>query len=156
MRAVVQRVSSARVLVDGQITGQIARGLLVLVAVRDGEASRDVAWMAEKILNLRLFEDESGRMNLTVADVGGGILAVSQFTLYGDCRRGRRPSYSEAAPPAVAQAFYEEFVSRLRESGLLVQEGVFQARMDVQLTNDGPVTVLVDSPERRGEGGSQH
>jgi D-tyrosyl-tRNA(Tyr) deacylase len=155
MRAVVQRVSSARVLVDGQITGQIARGLLVLVAVRQDEDSRDVAWMAEKILHLRLFEDGSGKMNRSVAEVGGGILAVSQFTLYGDCRRGRRPSYSEAAPPAEAQAFYDEFVRKLRESGLLVQEGVFQAKMDVQLTNDGPVTVLLDSPERRGEGGSQ-
>jgi len=155
MRAVVQRVSSARVLVDGQITGQIGRGLLVLVAIRHDEISRDVGWMAEKIVNLRLFEDASGKMNLSVADVGGGILAVSQFTLYGDCRRGRRPSYSEAAPPAMAQAFYDEFVSNLRESGLLVQEGVFQAQMDVQLTNDGPVTVLLDSPEPRGEGGSQ-
>jgi D-tyrosyl-tRNA(Tyr) deacylase len=154
MRAVVQRVSSARVLVDGQITGQIARGLLVLVAVRQDEDSRDVAWMAEKILHLRLFEDDSGKMNRSVAEVGGGILAVSQFTLYGDCRKGRRPSYSEAAPPAEAQAFYDEFVRKLRESGLLVQEGVFQAKMDVQLTNDGPVTVLLDSPERRGEGGS--
>ncbi len=154
MRAVVQRVSSARVLVDGQITGQIARGLLVLVAVRQDEDSRDVAWMAEKILHLRLFEDDSGKMNRSVAEVGGGILAVSQFTLYGDCRKGRRPSYSEAAPPAEAQAFYDEFVRKLRESGLLVQEGVFQAKMNVQLTNDGPVTVLLDSPERRGEGGS--
>ncbi|MGI5843774.1 MAG: D-aminoacyl-tRNA deacylase [Candidatus Xenobium sp.] len=156
MRAVVQRVSSARVLVDGQITGQIARGLLVLVAVRQGEEPRDVAWMAEKVLHLRLFEDDSGKMNRSVLEVGGGILAVSQFTLYGDCRRGRRPSYSEAAPPDEAQSFYDEFVRKLRESGLLVQEGVFQAKMDVQLTNDGPVTVLLDSPERRGEGGLQH
>ena len=154
MRAVVQRVSSARVEVDGRIAGQIGLGLLVLVAVRQGDATREVAWLAEKILNLRLFGDSEGKMNLSVGDIGGEILAVSQFTLYGDCRRGRRPSYSEAAPPQVAQALYDDFVRKLRDSGLKIEQGVFQAHMDVHLVNDGPVTVLVDSPAPMGEAGS--
>lgn len=154
MRAVVQRVSSARVEVDGLITGQIGPGLLVLVAVRQGDTTREVAWLAEKILNLRLFGDSEGKMNLSVGDIGGEILAVSQFTLYGDCRRGRRPSYSEAAPPQVAQALYDDFVRKLRDSGLKIEQGVFQAHMDVHLVNDGPVTVLVDSPAPMGEAGS--
>lgn len=152
MRAVVQRVSSARVEVEGRITGQIGQGLLVLVAVRQGDTSRDAAWLAEKIAGLRLFSDPAGKMNLALADVGGGVLAVSQFTLYGDTRRGRRPSYSEAAPPEVAQALYEDFVRNLSNLGVQVQEGVFQAHMDVHLVNDGPVTVLVDSPTLREAG----
>ena len=154
MRAVVQRVSSARVEVEGQVSGQIGRGLLVLVAVRQGDTSRDAAWLAEKILKLRLFGDAEGKMNLSVDEVGGEVLAVSQFTLYGDCRRGRRPSYSEAAPPETAQALYEEFVRNLVASGTHVQQGVFQAHMEVQLVNDGPVTVLVDSPGPGREVGS--
>lgn len=153
MRAVVQRVQEARVEVDGRVTGRIGRGLLVLVAVRQGDSDREAAWLAEKIVALRLFEDGEGRMNHSVAEVGGGILAVSQFTLYGDCRRGRRPSYSEAAPPAQAQALYDRFVGHLAASGLPVQQGVFQAHMDVHLVNDGPVTVLVDSPQFPGEAG---
>ncbi len=154
MRAVVQRVRSARVEVDGRIAGQIGPGLLVLVAVRQGDAPREVAWLAEKILNLRLFGDSEGKMNLSVGERGGEILAVSQFTLYGDCRRGRRPSYSEAAPPQVAQALYDDFVRKLQDSGLKIEQGVFQAHMDVHLVNDGPVTVLVDSPAPMGEAGS--
>ena len=153
MRAVVQRVREARVEVEGRVTGRIGRGLLVLVAVRQGDSDRDAAWLADKIVALRLFEDGEGRMNHSVAEVGGGLLAVSQFTLYGDCRRGRRPSYSEAAPPGVAQALYNRFVEHLAASGIPVQQGVFQAHMDVHLVNDGPVTVLVDSPQLPGEAG---
>lgn len=151
MRALIQRVSSARVEVEGRITGQIGRGYLVLLGVRRGDTARDAAWLAEKIWGLRLFEDSAGKMNLALADVGGDLLAVSQFTLYADCRRGRRPSYSEAAPPDEAQALYEEFVRRLQEFPARVQQGVFQAHMEVHLVNDGPVTVLVDSPNSSGE-----
>ncbi len=150
----MQRVCSARVEVEGRVTGRIGPGLVVLVAVRQGDTAREVAWLAEKILNLRLFGDADGRMNLSVRDLGQEILAVSQFTLYGDCRRGRRPSYSEAAQPEVAVALYDDFVRKLQASGLGIQQGVFQAHMDVHLVNDGPVTVLVDSPDPKGEADS--
>lgn len=152
MRALIQRVSSARVEVDGRITGQIGRGFLVLLGVRRGDTARDAAWLADKVWGLRLFEDAEGKMNLALGDVGGDLLVVSQFTLYGDCRRGRRPSYSEAAAPDEAQALYEEFVRRLQEFPARVEQGVFQAHMEVHLVNDGPVTVLVDSPAPAGEG----
>lgn len=146
MRAVVQRVSSASVTVDEKVVGGIGQGLLVLVAVRDGDTERDARWLANKVISLRLFTDADDKMNLSVAEVGGSILAISQFTLYGDCRRGRRPSYSNSAPPEVASGLYRQFVTDLRGSGLEVQEGVFQAHMHVSLVNDGPVTVIVDSP----------
>lgn len=146
MRAVIQRVSSARVESEGRMSGQIGKGLLVLVAVHKDDTLKSAQWLVNKILGLRLFCDEEDKMNLSVEEVGGNILVVSQFTLYGDCRRGRRPSYSDSAPPAEAEKLYNEFVKLLKESGIGVQEGVFQTHMDVHLVNDGPVTVIVDSP----------
>ncbi|MBQ7569043.1 D-tyrosyl-tRNA(Tyr) deacylase [bacterium] len=150
MRALVQRVSSAQVEVDNQIIGQIGRGLLVLVAVHGQDDDKTVQWMANKLLSLRLFSDDAGKMNLSCQDIGGDILVVSQFTLYGDCRRGCRPSYSNSAPSAVAEPMYRNLVERLKLSGLKIQEGMFQAHMKVSLLNDGPVTVLVDSPMSNG------
>ncbi len=145
MRAVVQRVRSAAVTVDGEVVGRIARGVVVLVGIgrEDGEA--DVAYVARKVRDLRLFEDEGGRLNRSLADVGGAALVVSQFTLYGDCRRGRRPSFDAAAAPREARPLYEALVRALRDSGTRVETGVFRAMMDVTLVNDGPVTVLLDS-----------
>jgi D-tyrosyl-tRNA(Tyr) deacylase len=145
MRAVVQRVSEAAVRVEGTTVGRIGRGVVVLLGVGRGDADGDADYLAEKVLHLRIFPDEAGQMNLSLVDVGGGLLAVSQFTLYGDCRKGRRPGYSEAAPPEEARALYERFVSQLRASGLEVAEGVFRAMMDVSLVNEGPVTLLLDS-----------
>jgi D-aminoacyl-tRNA deacylase len=145
MRAVLQRVSRASVTISGERVAEIGRGLLVLVGVGQGDADADIAALADKILHLRIFPDDSGQMNLSVQDAKGEILVVSQFTLYGDCRKGRRPSYAEAAAPAAAQEPYERFVRSLRASGLAVREGVFRAMMQVELTNDGPVTLLLDS-----------
>ena len=145
MRAVVQRVSSARVEVDGEVTGSIGRGLLVLLGVGQGDTEKQAAWLAEKIAGLRIFEDEAGKMNLSVEEVGGGVLVVSQFTLLADCRKGRRPSFTEAAPPEVADRLYQEFVRRVRECGVRVETGVFQAKMRVHLVNEGPVTVIVET-----------
>ncbi|HPT83002.1 MAG TPA: D-aminoacyl-tRNA deacylase [Limnochordia bacterium] len=145
MRAVVQRVKQASVAVDGAVVGEIAHGLLVFLGVGQGDTSADAKYLAGKIAGLRLFSDEQGKMNLDVRDVGGAVLAVSQFTLYGDCRRGRRPSFSGAAAPDVAQALYEEFVAELKASGVPVATGRFQAHMEVSLVNDGPVTLLVSS-----------
>jgi D-aminoacyl-tRNA deacylase len=145
MRAVVQRVSRAAVTVDGKVTGQIARGLVVLLAVgkADDEAAAD--YMAEKIAGLRIFEDDAGKMNLSVADTHGAILAISQFTLYGDVRRGKRPSFDSAAPPERARELYGHLVARIRALGLPCETGVFRAMMQVELINDGPVTILLDS-----------
>jgi D-tyrosyl-tRNA(Tyr) deacylase len=148
MRAVLQRVSSASVTVDGRQVGAIGAGLLVLVGVEQGDDTQDVAFLAGKIRDLRVFEDESGRMNRSVVDAGGGVLVVSQFTLLGDCRRGRRPSFDAAAPPEPARRLYEAVVDRLRRDGLPVETGAFQAMMDVSLVNDGPVTLLLDSRRR--------
>jgi len=145
MRAVVQRVRRAAVTVDGQVVGAIGPGLLVLLGVGRDDAEGDAAYVAGKIHDLRLFADAEGRMNRSVAEVGGAVLVVSQFTLLGDCRRGRRPSYGAAAPPDRARALYEALVARLRSAGLPVRTGEFQALMDVELVNDGPVTVLLDS-----------
>ena len=145
MRAVVQRVRRASVTVDGQVVGAIGPGLLVLLGVGRDDAEGDAAYVAGKIHDLRLFADAEGRMNRSVAEVGGAVLVVSQFTLLGDCRRGRRPSYGAAAPPDRARALYEALVARLRSAGLPVRTGEFQALMDVELVNDGPVTVLLDS-----------
>ena len=145
MRAVVQRVKRARVTVDGEVTGKIGPGSLVLlgVAANDGEADAD--YLVEKILNLRIFEDDEDKMNLSLIDSGGGMLVVSQFTLYGDTRRGRRPSFISAAPPDKANSLYEYFVLKARESISIVETGRFQAMMDVELVNDGPVTIILDS-----------
>ena len=145
MRAVVQRVRRASVTVDGRVVGAIGPGLLVLLGIGRGDTDGDVAYVAGKIHGLRLFPDAEGRMNRSVAEAGGAVLVVSQFTLFGDCRRGRRPSYGAAAPPDRARALYEALVARLRSAGLPVRTGEFQALMDVELVNDGPVTVLLDS-----------
>jgi D-aminoacyl-tRNA deacylase len=145
MRAVVQRVSSARVIVDGSVMGAIAAGLLVLVAVGRDDTTAAAASMAEKVANLRIFNDDQGKMNRSLLDVGGAILAVSQFTLYGDARGQRRPSFIEAAPPEQGKAFYDEFVRALQTLGVHVETGVFQTHMSVELVNDGPVTILLDS-----------
>ncbi len=145
VRGVVQRVSEASVRVDGEIVGSIGPGLVVLVGVGVGDAEEDAEYLAEKILNLRVFPDEAGQMNRSVLDVSGELLVVSQFTLLGDVRKGRRPSYSDAAPPEEANRRYEHLVSRLRLSSLKVATGVFRAMMDVALVNQGPVTILLDS-----------
>jgi len=145
MRAVVQRVASARVTADGGIVAAIGRGLLVLVGVTHEDGPGDVQYVATKVRELRVFEDEAGKMNRSVAEVGGALLVVSQFTLYGDCRKGRRPSFDSAAPPAVARALYDDLVRLLREGAVPVETGAFQARMAVELVNDGPVTLLLDS-----------
>jgi len=147
VRAVVQRVRSARVEVDGEVTGAIGRGLLVLLGVGQGDTDKQAAWLAEKIAGLRIFEDADGKMNLSVQDIGGSVLVVSQFTLYGDCRKGRRPSFTEAAPPDVADRLYQVFVSHLRALGVPVETGVFQAHMDVHLVNEGPVTIIVETAD---------
>ncbi len=145
MRAVVQRVQQASVEVNGEVVARIDQGLLVLLGVGDGDTPDDSQYLANKIAHLRIFSDEDGKMNRSVQDVGGSILAVSQFTLYGDCRRGRRPSFSSAASPEQADDLYEMFVEKLRVEGLHVVTGVFQAHMEVALVNDGPVTMLLSS-----------
>ena len=145
MRAVLQRVSRARVIVDGSVTGEIGHGIVVLIAVGREDLSATAAAMAEKIVNLRIFSDDKGKMNRSVLDTGGAILAISQFTLYGDARGQRRPGFIQAAPPELGKALYDEFVLALRALGVRVETGVFQAHMSVELTNDGPVTILLDS-----------
>lgn len=145
MRAVIQRVGSTRVSVDGAAISSISKGLLVLLGVAEDDAEADVQYLAEKTLHLRIFEDEAGKMNLSVQDIGGEILVVSQFTLYGDCRKGRRPSFTDAARPPKAEALYNMYVSALADMGLKPKTGVFQALMDVELVNIGPVTILLDS-----------
>jgi D-aminoacyl-tRNA deacylase len=145
MRAVVQRASRAEVRVGGEVTGRIDRGLVVLLGVRSGDTERDADYLVEKIAGLRIFPDEAGKMNLSVEEIRGALLVVSQFTLYGDTRKGRRPSFIEAAPPEVATALYDYFVERARARGLPVATGVFQAMMEVDLVNEGPVTLIVES-----------
>jgi D-tyrosyl-tRNA(Tyr) deacylase len=145
MRAVVQRVSRARVTVEGGEVGAIGRGLLVFLGVANDDGPTDVQYIAAKVRELRVFEDAAGKMNLALGDIGGAVLVVSQFTLYGDCRKGRRPSFDAAAPPAVARALYEDLVRSLREAGVRVETGSFQAHMAVDGVNDGPVTLLLDS-----------
>lgn len=145
MRAVVQRVSQARVLVEGRVTGEIGCGLVVLVGVARTDGPQDASYLAEKISTLRVFNDAAGKMNLALAEVGGKVLAISQFTLYGDCRKGRRPSFDEAAPAELGRTLYETFVQELSGRGVAVETGIFQARMQVELVNDGPVTLLLSS-----------
>jgi D-tyrosyl-tRNA(Tyr) deacylase len=145
MRAVVQRVSRAAVRVDGAVAGSIERGLLVLLGVAPGDGEDQARWLAEKVARLRIFEDQAGKMNRSVEDLGGGVLVVSQFTLLGDARKGNRPSFVAAAAPDPAEALYQRVCALLRERGLAVAQGVFRARMDVELVNEGPVTILLDS-----------
>ena len=145
MRACVQRVSEARVSVQGQLVGQIGRGLLVLLGVAAEDDDAEARWLAEKIVGLRIFEDEAGKMNRSLVDALGAMLVVSQFTLLGDCRRGRRPSYTAAAPPELAESLYEVFVQAVRACGIEVATGRFRQYMQVTLTNDGPVTLVVES-----------
>jgi D-tyrosyl-tRNA(Tyr) deacylase len=146
MRAVVQRVIRARVSVQGKIVGEIGHGMLVLLAAGKGDGPEQVKWMADKLSGLRIFADEDGKMNLGLSQVGGSMLVVSQFTLYGDCRKGKRPSYAMSAHPEAAAELYASFVDTLRGMNIPVQEGIFGAMMQVELVNDGPVTVIVDSP----------
>jgi len=145
MRAVVQRISQGKVVVDDVITGEIHNGLLIFLGVTKEDTIQDVKYMAEKVVNLRIFEDEDEKMNLSVIDVDGKILAVSQFTLLGDCRKGRRPNFTEAARPEVADELYKAFISECEKLGVKVETGVFQAHMMVHSINDGPVTMLIDS-----------
>jgi len=145
MRAVVQRVSRASVTVAKQITGQIDKGLVVLLGIKQGDSSRDVAWLAEKTVHLRIFADEQGKMNLSLADIGGEMLIISQFTLFGDCRKGRRPGFSSAAPPELAEPLYKQFIESVGQLGIQTATGIFQAEMALELINDGPVTMLLDS-----------
>jgi D-tyrosyl-tRNA(Tyr) deacylase len=145
VRAVVQRVSAASVTIAGQIVGTIQAGLVVLVGVADGDGPADVAYVASKVAGLRVFRDDDGRMNRSVSETGGALLVVSQFTLLGDVRRGRRPAFDAAAPPSTARDLYESLVRQLQASGLTVACGQFQADMQVSLVNDGPVTILLDS-----------
>jgi D-aminoacyl-tRNA deacylase len=147
MRAVIQRVEQASVSVDGQVCGRIGRGLLVLIAVEQTDGEKDLTFMNRKILNLRVFDDDQGRMNRSIREAGGEILVVSQFTLYGDCRKGNRPSYSRAAGPGQAERLYDRLIEEMRREGLNVASGQFQAMMKVMLVNDGPVTLIVDSPK---------
>ena len=145
MRAVIQRVSEASVTVDQVVVGSIERGFLILVGVADQDEEKDALWMAEKVAGLRVFEDSDEKMNLSLGDVHGAVLLVSQFTLLGDCRKGRRPSFVEAARPEKARSLYEKLADNLRQLGLVVETGIFQTHMAVRLLNDGPVTLLLDS-----------
>ncbi|MFZ5989808.1 MAG: D-aminoacyl-tRNA deacylase [Bacillota bacterium] len=145
MRAVVQRVTYSKVTVDGQVVGEIKNGLMVLLGVGAEDTDKDIEYLADKIINLRIFEDQDEKMNLSLKDVGGQLLVVSQFTLYGDCRKGKRPSFDKAAKPALAEELYERFLEVCRGYGVKVETGKFQAMMMVEIHNDGPVTMLIDS-----------
>jgi D-tyrosyl-tRNA(Tyr) deacylase len=146
MRVVVQRVRSCRVVVAVEVVGEIDRGLLVLLGIRTGDTIDQVRWLADKVVNLRIFEDDEGKMNVSVADAAGGVLVVSQFTLYGECQKGRRPSFIDAARPEVAEPLYEAFANAIRLHGVPVATGRFGADMQVELINDGPVTLVLDTP----------
>lgn len=148
MKAVIQRVTEARVEVAGATVGAIGHGMLVLLGVEKGDGERDAAWLAEKIVGLRIFEDAAGKINLALQEISGAVLAVSQFTLAGNCAKGRRPSFDTAAPPDEANRLYELFVAKVTEQGVPVATGIFQADMQVHLVNDGPVTFIVESREK--------
>ncbi|WP_163336338.1 D-aminoacyl-tRNA deacylase [Desulfopila sp. IMCC35008] len=148
MRAVIQRVVKGTVIVNGEVTGSIGKGLVVLIGIHPGDTPKDIEWMADKLVHLRIFEDPDGKMNLSATDIGAEMLIVSQFTLYGDCRKGRRPGYSTAAPPAIAEPVYLQLVDAVRKRGIDVGTGIFQAIMQVELINDGPVTLLIDSEKK--------
>jgi D-aminoacyl-tRNA deacylase len=147
LRACIQRVSEAQVTVEGEVTGRIARGLVVLLGVGHEDSDKELSWLAEKIVGLRIFEDEAGKMNRSLTEVSGAILVVSQFTLYGDCRKGRRPSFTDAAPPELAEKLYLDFVARVRAASIEVATGKFREHMLVSLVNDGPVTLWIDTAE---------
>ncbi|THB77430.1 MAG: D-tyrosyl-tRNA(Tyr) deacylase [Desulfobulbaceae bacterium] len=148
MRAVIQRVKSASVSIGNQTAGSIGYGLLVLLGIRSGDSTREIHWLADKIVNLRIFPDEQDKMNCSLLDLKAQMLIVSQFTLYGDCRKGRRPGYSAAAPPQIAEELYEQFVQTITDYGVITETGKFQAKMEVALINDGPVTLLLDSDKQ--------
>ncbi|HEV7222905.1 MAG TPA: D-aminoacyl-tRNA deacylase [Pirellulales bacterium] len=148
MRACIQRVRKAKVTIEGEIAGEIGAGMLVLLGVAVGDEEADARWLADKIAGLRIFEDEAGKMNLSLTETGGAMLVVSQFTLLGDCRKGRRPSFVGAAPPELAEALYETFVAAVRACGIAVATGRFRRQMQVELVNDGPVTLIVESAPR--------
>ena len=148
MRAVIQRVKSAEVCVDGRVTGKIGNGLLVFIGVGKGDGEADVSYLASKLPDLRIFEDDTGKFNLSLREKNGELLIVSQFTLYADCRKGRRPSFTDAEEPGTAEDLYEQLIFKLREQGISVQTGEFQAKMEVHLINDGPVTILLDTQQK--------
>jgi D-tyrosyl-tRNA(Tyr) deacylase len=145
MRAVIQRVRRASVTIDGAVHGEIDRGMVVLLGIHGNDTLTDLQWLAEKIVNLRIFDDQQGKMNLSLADIDGAMLIISQFTLYGDCRKGRRPGFSSAAPPETAEPLYRRFIEEIQKKQVKVATGIFQAVMDVELVNEGPVTLLLDS-----------
>lgn len=148
MRAVIQRVRRASVTIEDVIHGSISRGMVVLLGIRDGDTQKDLLWLVEKVINLRIFDDQQGKMNRSLADIGGEMLIISQFTLYGDCRKGRRPGFSAAAPPEIAEPLYRQFIDELQTRQIRIATGVFQAAMQVELVNDGPVTILLDSEKK--------
>jgi len=148
MRAVVQRISKGQVTVDDKVVGSVSRGLLIYLGISDCDSNKDVEYMVGKVTNLRIFEDSEGKMNLSLLDVAGELLVISQFTLMGDCRKGRRPNFMDAAKPEIARELYGEFVDECQDLGLKVETGVFQAHMHVESTNDGPVTLIVDSQKK--------
>ncbi len=145
MRAVIQRTTEASVTVNNRVEGTIGHGLVVLLGIHPEDGPAEVTWMADKVINLRIFEDDEGKMNRSLKDIDGEMLIVSQFTLYGDCRKGRRPGYSSAAPPAIAEPLYQQFVEAVQSRGITLATGTFQASMQVRLINDGPVTLMLDS-----------
>ncbi|MGR3277567.1 D-aminoacyl-tRNA deacylase [Acaryochloris marina NIES-2412] len=149
MRIILQRVNESRVEVAGQMIGEIQKGLNLLVGITPSDTEQEVAWMARKCLELRIFPDSSGKLSQSVQDIEGGLLVISQFTLYGDCRKGRRPSFDQAAPAAIAEKIYEQFVTKLRASGLQVETGQFGAMMNVYIENDGPVTLILEREAER-------
>jgi D-tyrosyl-tRNA(Tyr) deacylase len=146
MKAVIQRVSKAKVTVEGKVTGQIGKGMVILLGVKEGDTEEEVSWLARKCVNLRIFEDQKGNFNLSALETEAELLVISQFTLYGDCRKGRRPSFTEAAQPAEAEKLYKQFVEECRQTGLKVETGIFGAMMEVEIHNSGPVTLI---PETR-------
>lgn len=145
MRAVIQRVSRASVTIDENTAGTISQGLVVLLGIKEVDTKKDLEWLAEKIIHLRIFEDSNGKMNNSLADIGGEVLIISQFTLYGDCRKGRRPGFSGAASPEIAEPLYQQFIQEVRAKNIVTATGSFGADMQVELVNDGPVTLLLDS-----------